>query len=276
MEVRTLPYKHPNISYGLPTDAYSKELTSEYTQDLVAALGLSRKPVGIKFIYGHEEYEALDVPEIKGKTAYCVMVEKASRGISNKSNLAHHLCDGATTALGLEPSNATIESGEAYFSYHLYSSKAAAHRMRKSIHSFHNENLTVYGLEIRPISEFITSPDVVILVGNSYQVMRIVQGYTYQTGEKPPIDCGAMQAVCSEATVVPYLTGSLNMSVFCPSSRMLSKWADSELVVGLPYEIFAEIVQGVMATINSTDIKKRKDEIEKRFKQMGKTLNLDQ
>jgi uncharacterized protein (DUF169 family) len=116
---------------------------------------------------------------------------------------------------------------------------------------------------------------VIIFIVNPYQAMRVVQGYVYQYGIKPTLNYGAMQAICSEATVVPYVTGEINISCLCPSTRLLAKWKDEELAIGLPYEHFQHTVEGVIATINSTDVKRRKEEIIERFKQKGKELPLD-
>ena len=92
------------------------------------------------------------------------------------------------------------------------------------------------------------TPDVVIVMTNAYQSMRMVQGYEYGTGKKPAIDMGAMQGMCSELTISPYLTGEMNVSVLCPSTRMLCKWSENDMAVGIPYELFEQIVEGVEAT----------------------------
>ena len=78
--------------------------------------------------------------------------------------------------------------------------------------------------------------------------MRIVQGYEYNTGKKPAIDMGAMRGMCSELTVSPYLTGELNVSVLCPRTRMLCKWSEHDMGVGIPFELFEQITDGVVAT----------------------------
>ncbi|NLL59024.1 MAG: DUF169 domain-containing protein [Firmicutes bacterium] len=270
-----MPYKHPKISYGLPTDSSPKELVKEYVEDLIMALDLTRKPVGVKLIFTEEDYNACNAPEVKGKIPYCCMVERATRGRHIKSKLEHHNCDGATTALALEDSTERIESGLEYFSYNLYSTPATARRMREQIVSLHRTGVKTCGVLVAPLAEMDVFPDVIILVVNPYQTMRVVQGYVYQYGKKPALNYGAMQAVCSEATVVPYMTGELNISCLCPSTRLLARWGDEEAVVGLPYEHLQHTVEGVIATINSTDVKRRKEEIIERFKQKGKELPLD-
>ena len=78
--------------------------------------------------------------------------------------------------------------------------------------------------------------------------MRLIQGYSYRFGKKPDIDMGAMQGMCSELTVVPYLTGDLNVSVLCPSTRMLCGWSENDMAIGMPFELLEQIKEGVIAT----------------------------
>ncbi len=271
-----MPYKHPKISYGLPADSHNSELTSEYIEDLQMAIGIkeNRRIVGVRFFFNKEDYDACPDPQVSGKLAYCVMVKKACEGKSYKSRLQNHNCDGGTTALGLEKSNNSIESGEEYFSYNLYGNRGAARRMRQSVDSLHRLEADTYGILVKPLNEFISAPDVVICLVNPYQAMRIVQGYVYHDGRKPNFNIGGMQALCSEITATPYITGELNLSVLCPSTRMLCRWDDDIMAAGLPFDKFFPTVEGVIATINTTDLKKYKEEIIKRFAARGKELSL--
>ena len=121
-------------------------------------------------------------------------------------------------------------------------------RLRRSIRSLHREQVSTYGVAVVPLKDCEQTPDVVIVMTNAYQSMRMVQGYEYGTGKKPAIDMGAMQGMCSELTISPYLTGEMNVSVLCPSTRMLCKWSENDMAVGIPYELFEQIVEGVEAT----------------------------
>lgn len=255
-------------------EVYDREDVLDGIEDLTLALDLKRQPVGIQFLFSKEDYEESIFDEVIGHLSYCMMVEKASRGKGFKSMLCHHNCDGGTTALGLEASTDRIESGLEYYSYNLYKSKSAARRMRSNIKSLHNENST-YGMAVGPLSAFKTAPDVVQLVGNPYQIMRLTQGVVYHSGVKPKLDYAAMQAICSELTTVPYTTGDINISSFCPSTRLLARWKDEEMAMGMPFDSFLTTVEGVMATMDGTDVKKRKKEIMKRFKDKGKTLDIN-
>ncbi|WP_242957945.1 DUF169 domain-containing protein [Lachnoclostridium sp. An118] len=244
-----MPYKHKNIEYGLPHEEYPKERICQCIDTLKEVIGLDREPVGITFLFTKEDYEAYPLEETDISTAYCVMVKQAAvHGKSIKCRLEHHKCDGATTAFALEPSTERIESGQEYFSYKLYSSVAVARRMRESIRSLHRMPVRTYGLAIVPLSLCQQTPDVIILMTNALQSMRMVQGYEYFTGKKPAVDMGAMQGMCSELTVSPYLTGEMNVSVLCPSTRMLCKWNENDMAVGVPFELFEMITEGVAAT----------------------------
>lgn len=243
-----MPFKSKQITYGLAQDAYPQEMMNQYIEDLNKELQLERELVGVTYIFQAEEYETCPVEEVVGKLPYCLMVKQASKGKASKSRLQHYNCDGGTTALGLEPSTERIESGEEYFSYNLYASNAIARRMRSHIKTLSSELPVTYGMLIQPLRECTKKPDVIIGIVNPLQAMRLIQGEEYYTGVKPKIDMGAMQGMCSEVTTSPYLTGQMNVSVMCPSTRMLCKWSENDMAVGIPFERFKRIVEGVIAT----------------------------
>ena len=246
-----MPFQNSKLVYGLPQDDYPRESVNAHTADLSAALRLARRPVGVKLFFDAASYDAVDVPEARAAMPYCVMVRLASEDGGCRSRLEHHKCDGGTTALALEKSTERIESGAEYFSYNLYGSPAAARRHRAQIHSLHRELPTTYGILVQPLDAFTIAPDVVILITDAFQAMRLVQGYSYEAGIKPSIDLGAMQGMCSECTAYPYLSGSMNVSVLCPSTRMLCGWTHSDMAVGIPFEQYRRVVAGVMATQGS-------------------------
>lgn len=244
-----MPYKHKNISYGLPHEAYPREDVLSDIETLKEVLHLETEPVGITLLFTEEDFQRYPGEAAKAALPYCMMVKQAAtKGMSFKTTLKNHKCDGATTALALEPSTEKIESGQEYFSYQLYASTAIARRMRESIRSLHRMPVSTYGVAVVPLRDCVQTPDVVIVMTNAWQSMRLVQGYEYHTGKKPQIDMGAMQGMCSELTVSPYLSGELNISVLCPSTRMLCKWDENDMAAGIPFELLSLITSGVYAT----------------------------
>lgn len=268
-----MPFKHKSISYGLPQDKFDDASIKEYCEDLNCILNFSRKPVGIKLFYCQDEYNDLKWEEPKSQLAYCCMVEKATRGKKFKARLKHINCDGGTTALALEPSNTRIESGMEYFSYNLYATVAAARRIREGVAGLYRTQAATYGVGVGALEDFEITPDIIIFIVNPYQAMRLQQGYVYHTGERINASLAAMQGICSEVTIEPYLSGRMNISTLCPSTRFLAKWKDEEMAIGIPFEKFQDTVKGVLATLNTTDNLKQKEEIAKRFKEKDKDAN---
>lgn len=265
-----MPFKHKSISYGLPQDKFNNDLIKEYCEDLNCIVNLERKPVAVKLFFDEEEYNELQWIEPKNKLSYCCLVEKATRGRCFKARLNHMNCDGGTTALGLEDSNTRIESGKEYFSYNLYSTVATARRVRNGVAGLYRTGAKTFGVAVGPLEDFTITPDIVIFIINPYQSMRIQQGYVYHTGERIKPTLSSMQGICSEVTVEPYLEGRMNISTLCPSTRFLAKWKMEEMAIGIPFERFTSMVEGVLATINTTDSIKDKKKIAERFKEKNK------
>ncbi|MEG2144214.1 MAG: DUF169 domain-containing protein, partial [Oscillospiraceae bacterium] len=126
-------------------------------------------------------------------------------------------------------------------------------------------NHRTYGIEIRPLEDFEKNPDVVIMVTTPYNIMRIVQGYTYYYGTQTHFQMTGLQALCSECTAYPVEKNDINVSVLCGGTRYLSKWEESEMAVGMPYNIFDKISMGVYDTINAMEPNKDKKRIEERL-----------
>ena len=242
-----MPYGKGKIKYGEAPEGFSPEENKAYVQDMEKALELSRCPVGVKLLFTKEAFDAYPCEEMKGKSTYCIMLKQGSKGVMAKSVLSNHTCDGATIALGMEKAGAEIEDGSTYYSYNLFNSPAAARRMFSNIVSLHRNPAVTYGVVTGPLEDFTEMPDVVIVYSNPEQAMKLVEGFTYFEGRPPKIRYGAMQAFCSELTAYPYLTGEMNISLFCPSTRMLGKWGCDEMAVGIPFDRFYHVLDGMFS-----------------------------
>lgn len=267
-----MPVKIKQKIYGKPQNAFVKETIQDLVESLECVLGITRRPVGVKLYFDQESYDALAWPEGDPHLAYCCIVEKATRGQIIKSTMKESCCDGGTTALFTEHSTERIESGMEYFSYNLYQTPAAARRVREGVPGLYRTQAPTYGIAAAPLDLFEAAPDVVIFMVNPYQAMRLQQGNVYHQGGRLQITGASMQALCVEATVEPYLSGRLNSTPLCPSTRFLAKWKDEEMAVGIPYEQFIQTAQGVMATLDTTDSPDRKKQIQERLQAKGKTL----
>ena len=225
------------------------------------ALGLKRCIVGVKFLYFEHEYHNLEINEYGRKTSSCMMVKHAMDGNHFKANLGHFACRCAIEALGLADEMEGVESGQRYYSLNLYESRAVAKDVTRDISRIKQK---IYGIEIGPLDE-LEDADVVMLMVNAYQLMRVVQGYTYKWGIPKHLYMAGNQGVCADLTAGPFEKNDLNFSVLCAGTRRMCAWGDDEIGVGLPIQQFEPLTEGIIQTMNYIDYPNQKDAIRARL-----------
>lgn len=221
------------------------------------ALRLKRCIVGVRFLYFQHEYKRLDIPEYGRKTSYCMMVKHAMDGNYFKAKVEHFACRCAIEALGLEEEMEGVVSGQRYYSLNLYESRAVAKDVTRDISRIKQK---ISGIEIGPLEE-LEDADVVILMVNAYQLMRVVQGYTYKWGIPKNLYMAGNQGVCADLTAGPFEKNDLNFSVLCAGTRKMCSWGDDEMGVGLPIQQFTPLTEGIIQTMNYIDYPVQKNEI---------------
>lgn len=229
-------------------------------QKAYAFLALDRHIVGVKFLYQEDEYQAIQGVEPKVPIAYCQAVRAATAGNGVKLVSTTSGCVGSSRALGFVPPTEAYYTGEAGMKHGLYATQEIARSVANQ-QSICNRPL--YGLAIKPLEDFEVEPDVVLLVTNTREAMRVLQGYTYTYGMHKAFCMTGNQAVCVECTTYPYLKQSINLSMFCSGTRHKAGWKDSELAIGMPYKQFIGVVQGLQGTVNAIERNVRKAEIER-------------
>lgn len=230
-------------------------MANHYTQSLdklSACLQMDRKPVGVRFLFTKEEYDACPLPAAKARMAYCVMVKNASNGVRRKADLSLFACGGATRALGLESPSPSFLTGEEYLDFGLYQDLATAKDAARHI-TLCNHKL--HGVMIQPLSDFTEDcpPHVVLLITNAYNAMRVVQAYTYKFGTYNHFKMAGNQALCAECTAYPFEFNAINVSMLCAGTRHLAGWSDTELAIGLPYARFLAVCDGLYQSANGAE-----------------------
>lgn len=225
-------------------------------------LGLKRKIVGVKFIFDKRDFDEETAPRVKYKMSYCSMVRMASEGKSFKADLDNFLCVGSAKALGLVKPDARAISGRIYYSFGIYDSLGTARNVQKEVTFLDHEAIAVV---VKPLEAFETRPDVVLMLVNPYQGMRVMQSYVYYKGMPKNIRMVANSGICSECTATPYATNDMNLSLLCSNTRYAAKWDDHEMGIGMPYELLKTIHKGLVRTVNPCEPNERKREIVRRL-----------
>jgi uncharacterized protein (DUF169 family) len=242
----------------------NKERLADMVTTINCALELEKKIVGVKFLFGKEEYEKAEAREISNKMNYCVMVKMAMSGKALKSTGKGLACIAGARAIGVTEIDDYHKSGQNGKRLGLYRDMATAKSVRDGM-SYCDHN--AYGVMVQPLHEFNQEPDVVMMVASPYNVMRIVQAYSYYYGIQPHFKMTGNQAVCSESTAYPYLSNDINVSLLCIGTRHRAGWKDDEMAVSFPFNRLENITEGILATLNIMENNKKKGIIEKKLDQ---------
>ena len=249
----------------------SKDILKQ-NEDLVIqvnnALELDRKIIGIKLFDSKKDYEAAEAQQLKGKIPYCVMVKSAMEGASIKAKKENFGCPDGAVTLGIydpmtegyprtEPGY--FVSGKRYADPGVYKDLETAQKVMDKIIILEDRK---YGVMLKPLELYDEEPDTVMIVGDTYNTMRLIQGYTYEYGTFDNFRIAGNQAICSESTAYPLVNDNINMSVLCTGTRTNSEWKKSDLSLGMPYHMFKKVVNGLYQTINPLvrDVDKKKIE----------------
>ncbi len=240
---------------------------SAITKKAYSLLTLDRQIVGAKFAETREDYEKMEAKKVKARLAYCVMVKGAMSGKSLK--LAHDCsgCSGSTRALGFKPPTENFFSGEISNGFGLYNDLTISKSVANSISLCKNN---YYGIMVKPLELYEEDdPDVVLIVADSRNAMRVIQGYTYMYATQSNFKMIGNQAICAECTAYPFESGHINISMLCSGTRYLANWKDSEIAIGMPFHQFENTVEGILKTANAVELDSSKIEIQQKLLKEG-------
>ena len=235
--------------------------------DLIESyLDLDRKPVGIKFFFDKDEFKNFEIPQRDHKITYCNSVQLASRGSSMKLTKENQGCPNGAMALKMQEVPEPMASGKGRFSKSIYKDVETSKSISDDMLFLKEEPV---GIAVMPLENYKADPDVVVVVSNSYNIMRMVQGHAYFNGYTNNLKTVGLQAVCHDLTTYPYNTKDINITLLCPGTRLVADWQMDEIGIGIPFERWNEVVEGVKETTNPFERDGKKKGIEERLKKRG-------
>ncbi len=243
-----------------------------YNDVLKSILDLDREIIGVKIHIQEEEFEKSKFREINRKIAYCTLVRNATRGEAIKIAGNNFACFGAATSLGISKAREKSLTGFRQFENSSYKTMPISRSYAKR-HA--HINMQTYGVSIGPLNAFDFEPDVVIVVCNPNSAMRIIQGYNHNHSFYNGFEFIGLGAICREVTSFPYENNKINISMMCPGTRMLCQWDDNEMAVGVPFNQFYSMVEGVVETINPFERNKNKRKILKKLEENNIDIPID-
>ncbi|MDD2620306.1 MAG: DUF169 domain-containing protein [Syntrophomonadaceae bacterium] len=209
-----------------------------YSRSLKYFLELYRQPVAVRFLpQGENEPEGF---KSELKLTFCQFVMLAQSGdmlIATADNVA---CANGAAALGLRPLPEKIRKGEMHTQLNVYGSLDAAAQVSALTPRLPQGSYSK--ILLSPLDSSPFEPDIVILQGPPAQLMWIVIADNYDNGERYSFSTAVSQGVCVDVSIVPFLTGKLNLSIGCYGSRGATDQKADEILLGVPFARLARII----------------------------------
>jgi uncharacterized protein (DUF169 family) len=215
----------------------------ELSSKLKTLLGLKGSPVAVKLVAKREDIPA-GVPELKEKLRHCEMVQKARHGDVFYATKEQHACAGGAGALGVAETPEKIKTGEFYFGLGRFKTLESA---KKTMEAVPRTGKRFVASMYAPLEKASFKPDVLVVIGNPKQMLRIAQSNIYEKGGRNTVSFSGIQSLCADAVAQPYNTGELNATFGCDGSRKNAKIADDELIVGIPMAKLEGVVEALEA-----------------------------
>lgn len=192
-------------------------------------LNLDKSPVAIKFILRKEDIPN-GIKKVDTNLRHCEMVQKAAMGETFYATGAEQTCKGGAAAVGLVESPEKVKTGEMYQSLGRFSSLGSAKRTVDEIPKIEH---MMYALIYSPLEKANFDPDVIVIIGNPVQAMKLSQAMVYTLGGRVEADFSGIQSLCADAVAGPFLRKRPNITMGCSGSRKYAGIKPEEVIVGM-------------------------------------------
>ena len=170
------------------------------------------------------------------------MIQKASQGETFYSTAEEHTCKGCASALGLMEAPEKVKTGEMYQSLGRFSSLGSAKRTMDDVPKIEN---MMYALIYTPLENATFDPDVIVVICNPEQALKLTQAMVYTLGGRVEVDFAGIQSICADAVAGPFTRKRPNVTLGCSGSRKFADIKPDEVIVGMNGENIGCIVNAL-------------------------------
>ncbi len=190
--------------------------------DYLCALVEAGEPVCISFL---EDKNGTESNEL-----YCELVSKARHG--KEYHINSQRCSAGEYVLG----RSKITPSDYYLRSERYASEKASKNAATTLPIISKEYESIL---IAPLSKTEKPFEVCIFYLKPESVMRIIQALAYIDGKRVLIDTIGAASICGDCTARPLREG-IGLSFGCKGSRKHTGYSDSEVPLGLRYDLLGE------------------------------------
>jgi uncharacterized protein (DUF169 family) len=213
----------------------------EIAEKLVGLLDLKYEPVAVKIIKKGESIpEGFAEPE--GNIRHCQSIMRARKGESFLIPVDKHACVVGASSLGLMATPEKVVVGDFHANLGMFDCSEAAANMIAQRSQLDEGSVATL---VAPLKEFNIEPDVVIIVDLPETLYWLIPAATFFEGGRLDFNTAAFQATCVDSTVIPLLTGKMNMSLGCFGCRKATDIENSEMIAGIPFKNMGKMLEAL-------------------------------
>ena len=218
----------------------------ELDNNLNRYLRLATFPIAVKLLEDSEEFKKIKFLKKPDKKIALCQIFSYSRyyGWTMGCTKEDNLCPLAEIALGFEKSHRLFEEG-AFFVGRYNETKEAAKKTTATMPKIQYGKFT--GIISGALNRVDFDPDLILIWGNSAQIMRIIQGSLWKGGGRISMSTFC-DGVCADILSQAYITGELQIAFPCLGDRRFGMATDNDLIASIPFGKVNEIIEGMEKT----------------------------
>jgi uncharacterized protein (DUF169 family) len=201
--------------------------------------GLNSYPVGVKFIFDDQQAIPGFTTRLLGYR-YCQAVMKARHGEHVTLDKEGITCAAGTAAFGFKPLSEALKNGKGLVGFGITKEENTGIRMFAGMTTLKPGELKK--LYLFPLETAVVEPDIVVIEDDVEKLMWISLAYlNVKGGQRVESSTAILQAVCVDATLIPYKEQKMNLSYGCYGCRDANDIETGETAIGFPFKDFEKI-----------------------------------
>jgi len=220
---------------------------SEVSRDLTKILKLKCYPVAVK-LFSKLEDVPKEARKPRDKITVCQFVSLAKNYGWILSGTAENIvCAYGASNLGLATLPEDMKSGERavkVYAEDIETTRKIAEKVPKI------ETGKFSAFMVSPLEKSPTDPDVILVPGNSAQMMRLILGITWKKefDGRLYFSSAAHCGVCGDGIAAVYTLNKPHLGIPCYGARSFALFQDDELVMGIPAGVVEAVLEGLRKT----------------------------
>jgi uncharacterized protein (DUF169 family) len=203
-----------------------------FGEDLEKTLRLQTYPLAVQLVEDESEFPE-NARRLETKIAICQALTMSRRyGWTVALKEDDNVCLAATIAYGWNESSTESKMIKFYIEGGYAADEAGAKTIVQNIDCL--EKGKYLGLVISPLTRTTIVPDVILVHGNSAQILRMIHGAMYMEGERVRSSLTGVAGSCAAGIVRAFNTGEHQVVVPATGERVFAFVADDEMLFAIP------------------------------------------